>query len=136
MTECRRHDGGCCMNAEEEVLAKFDRLGALLFARDPAVVEELWCDVGFSLYGSEEGETVETLAELQTLFQALFAPALPLGLEVGPTTCNVPGERRVDRGGRPHRVDPSGPRRASALSDDRGPAEDRRAVALAAFQRL
>jgi hypothetical protein len=61
------------MNGEEEVLAKLDRLGALLFARDPAVVEELWCDLGFSLYGSEEGETVETLAELQTLLQALFA---------------------------------------------------------------
>ena len=28
------------MNAEEEVLAKLDRLGALLFARDPAVVGE------------------------------------------------------------------------------------------------
>ena len=41
------------MNAEEEVLAKLDRLGALLFARDPAVVGELWCDLGFTLYGSE-----------------------------------------------------------------------------------
>jgi hypothetical protein len=61
------------MNAEEEVLAKLDRLGALLFARDPAVVGELWCDLGFTLYGSEEGETVETLAELERLFQALFA---------------------------------------------------------------
>jgi len=61
------------MNAEEQaVLAKLDRLNALLFARDPGIIEELWCDLGFVLYGSEEGETAETPAELQALFKSLF----------------------------------------------------------------
>ena len=67
------------MSAEDEILAKLDRLNALLFARDPGVVDELWCDLGFTLYGSEQGETVETRAELQSLFASLFARPYRLG---------------------------------------------------------
>jgi hypothetical protein len=62
------------MNSDEQtILSKLDRLSTLVFARDPAVVDELWCDLGFSLYGSERGEKAETRDELVALFKNLFS---------------------------------------------------------------
>ena len=55
------------------VLSMLDRLGACLSARDPAIVDELWTDLGFRLIGSELGESAETRAELAALFDALFS---------------------------------------------------------------
>jgi len=55
------------------VAAKLDRLGALIFARDPTVVDELWCDLGFTMYGSEQGERAESRDDLVALFSGLFA---------------------------------------------------------------
>lgn len=53
------------MNSDEQmVVSKLDRLSALVFARDPTVVDELWCDLGFILRGSERGEGTETRDEL------------------------------------------------------------------------
>jgi hypothetical protein len=55
------------------VLAKLDRLNALVYARDPAVVDELWSDLGFRLVGSELREVDETREELAAHMTALFA---------------------------------------------------------------
>lgn len=55
------------------VLAKLDQLNALVFARDPAVIDELWSDLGFRLVGSELGEVAQTRDELAALIKALFA---------------------------------------------------------------
>jgi hypothetical protein len=62
------------MNSDEQaIISKLDRLSALVFARDPTIVDELWCDLGFALYGSEHGESAETRDELVALFQNLFS---------------------------------------------------------------
>jgi hypothetical protein len=63
---------------EAAILARLDRLGALLFARDPTVVDELWTDLGFRLVGSELGERAETRAALATLIAGLFARPMRL----------------------------------------------------------
>jgi len=55
------------------VLAKLDRLSALIFARDATVVDELWSGAGFRLVGSEPGESAQTREELAALIGALFA---------------------------------------------------------------
>jgi len=53
------------MNSDDQtILSKLDRLSALVFARDPAIVDELWSDLGFRLVGSEQGESAETRDEL------------------------------------------------------------------------
>jgi SnoaL-like domain len=57
----------------QSLLAKLDRLNALVYARDPAVVDELWSDLGFRLVGSELGEVDETREELAAHMAALFA---------------------------------------------------------------
>lgn len=59
------------MSAANEITAKLERLGELMFARDMTIVDELWSD-GFRLVGSEIGEIVITRAGLETLFSGLF----------------------------------------------------------------
>jgi ketosteroid isomerase-like protein len=61
------------MTDEEAILARLARLGELVFARDSAVVDELWTDAGFTLYGSVAGEIARTRAELTDLFDDLYA---------------------------------------------------------------
>lgn len=58
---------------DRALLAKLDRLNDLVYARDPAVVDELWSDLGFRLVGSELGEVDETREELAAHMKALFA---------------------------------------------------------------
>jgi SnoaL-like protein len=58
---------------DQAILEKLDRLGALISARDPAVVDELWSGAGFRLIGSEEGESAATREDLATLMAGLFA---------------------------------------------------------------
>jgi hypothetical protein len=68
--------GGATMNSDNAddraILSKLDRLNALVFARDPGVVDELWSDLGFRLIGSEQGESAATREELAALIEALF----------------------------------------------------------------
>ena len=67
------------MNTDDEaVLAKLDRLRALLHARDPAVIDELWSGPGFRLVGSEQGESAQTRDELAALFENLFSKPVRL----------------------------------------------------------
>ena len=62
------------MDADDQaILARLDRLGALLFARDPAIVDELWSDLGFRLIGSEPGEIADTREALAQLMSGLFS---------------------------------------------------------------
>src|SRR5438876_904196 len=62
------------MDADDQaILARLDRLGALLFARDPAIVDELWSDLGFRLVGSEPGEIADTREGLAQLMNGLFS---------------------------------------------------------------
>ena len=62
------------MTADDRaILARLDRLGELLFARDPAIVDELWSDLGFRLVGSEPGEIADTREGLALLMSSLFA---------------------------------------------------------------
>jgi hypothetical protein len=58
---------------EQAVLVKLDRLSTLVFARDPAIVDELWSDLGFRLVGSEEGEIAETRDAVAAHMGILFA---------------------------------------------------------------
>ncbi|MFO1150903.1 MAG: nuclear transport factor 2 family protein [Alsobacter sp.] len=53
--------------------ARIDRFVALLAARDPAIVDELWSERGFRLVGSEKGEVFRTRDDLARKFVALFA---------------------------------------------------------------
>ncbi len=59
--------------AEALVASRLDRLSGLMAARDLAIVDELWCDQGFRLYGSEHGESAETRDALEALILSLFA---------------------------------------------------------------
>ena len=61
------------MTDEEAILARLDRLGELMFERDPAVVDELWSEAGFSLYGSEAGEHAATRDDVARIFASLHA---------------------------------------------------------------
>ena len=58
---------------EDAILEKLDRFSALVFARDPAVVDELWGEGDFVLHGSEQNETATSREELEALFQRQFA---------------------------------------------------------------
>ncbi len=61
-------------NADDrEILSRLDRLNALLFGRDPALVDELWNDLGFRLIGSELGESAATREELAAIMADLFS---------------------------------------------------------------
>jgi hypothetical protein len=68
------NEGGVIgMSADEaKILSRLDRFNGLLFARDPAIVDELWSDRGFVLHGSEKGESARTRGELAALFAGLF----------------------------------------------------------------
>ena len=61
------------MTDEEAILARLARLGELMFTRDPAVVDELWSEAGFSLYGSEVGEHAATRHDVVRIFAGLHA---------------------------------------------------------------
>ena len=62
------------MDADDRaILARLDRLGELLFARDPAIVDELWSGFGFRLIGSEPGEIADTREGLAALMAGLFS---------------------------------------------------------------
>lgn len=70
----RNFMGAIAMSADEAMIhSRLDRLNSLLFARDPAIVDELWSDLGFTLHGSEQGESARTRDELAALFAGLFA---------------------------------------------------------------
>jgi len=56
----------------DAVLARLDRLNELLFARDPAIVDEMWSGPGFRLIGSELGEVAATREDLARLLIGLF----------------------------------------------------------------
>src|SRR5258706_9896634 len=58
---------------DQMVTSKLEHLSALVFARDMDVVDELWCDLGFNLFGSQQGESAGTRDELATLLRNLFA---------------------------------------------------------------
>jgi hypothetical protein len=60
------------MSEEQAIIAKMDRLGELLFARDPDIVDELWSE-GFRLVGSEKGEVADSRDQLEAVFGDLFA---------------------------------------------------------------
>jgi hypothetical protein len=57
---------------DQEILSRLDRFNALLFSRDPAIVDELWND-GFRLIGSERGESATTRDELAAIMAELFS---------------------------------------------------------------
>ena len=69
---------------DQAVLAKLDRLNALVHARDPAVVDELWSGLGFRLVGSEIGEVDETREEVAAHMEALFARPIRISWAWGP----------------------------------------------------
>ncbi|CAN7609403.1 nuclear transport factor 2 family protein [Rhizobium sp. LjRoot254] len=56
---------------EQAIYAKLDRASALMFAKDMAIVDELWSN-GFRLVGSEVGEIAETRDELEGLVAYVF----------------------------------------------------------------
>lgn len=60
------------MDDIQAITSKLDRASALMFARDIAIVDELWSD-GFRLVGSEEREIATTHAKLVKLVTALFS---------------------------------------------------------------
>ena len=60
------------MSDIQAIASKLDRLSELMFARDIAIIDELWSD-GFQLVGSEEGEIAITRDQLVTLVTNLFA---------------------------------------------------------------
>ena len=60
------------MDDREAVLARLRKLGELLFARDRAIVDDLWSE-GFELYGSETGEHAASRGDLVQLFDRLYA---------------------------------------------------------------
>lgn len=61
------------MDDRAEILSRLKRLGELMQARDPAIVDELWNERGFRPYGSEAGEGADTRAGLVRLFEGLYA---------------------------------------------------------------
>jgi hypothetical protein len=69
---------------DQAVLAKLDRLSALVDARDLAVVDELWSGLGFRLVGSEIGEVDETREEVAAHMKALFARPIRISWAWGP----------------------------------------------------
>jgi ketosteroid isomerase-like protein len=62
------------------IRAKVARMSALLAARDPAIVDELWSP-GFRLVGSEHGEIAEDRPRLERLFAMLFARPVAYGFD-------------------------------------------------------
>jgi hypothetical protein len=56
---------------EQAIYAKLDRASALMFAKDMAIVDELWSD-GFQLVGSEKGEIATTRHDLEELVAYIF----------------------------------------------------------------
>jgi hypothetical protein len=60
------------MDDIQAITAKLERASALMFAKDIAIVDELWSD-GFRLVGSEEGEIAATRDELEALVTFLFS---------------------------------------------------------------
>jgi hypothetical protein len=59
------------MDDEQAIAAKLGRASDLMFARDIAIVDELWSD-GFRLVGSEVGEMASTRQELHDLVSYVF----------------------------------------------------------------
>lgn len=59
------------MDDEQIIYSKLERASALMFAKDMAIVDELWND-GFQLVGSEVGEMAATRNELRDLIAYIF----------------------------------------------------------------
>lgn len=70
------------MGADQGVVAairsRVERFSALLTARDPLIVDEIWSE-GFRLVGSEPGEIAESRDALVVLFGRLFARPVRYG---------------------------------------------------------
>jgi hypothetical protein len=77
---------------DQALLAKLDRLNALIYARDPSVVDELWSDLGFRLVGSEVGEVDEIREELAAHMEALFAKQFRVSWAWGQRTVTRHGD--------------------------------------------
>ena len=60
------------MDDNQAITSKLEKASALMFARDIAIIDELWSD-GFRLVGSEEGEIAATRDELEMLITFLFS---------------------------------------------------------------
>ncbi len=58
---------------QEAVFALMDRLGTMIFARDMAVIDEMWSGPGFRLIGSELAEEARSREEMAIFFAHLFA---------------------------------------------------------------
>lgn len=52
---------------------RLNRFSALVAARDMAIVDDLWNDLGFRLIGSEDGENASNPAQLTAHFRDLYA---------------------------------------------------------------
>lgn len=59
------------MDDKAAIEAKIDIAARLMFAKDMAIIDELWSD-GFRLVGSEEGEIAASRDELVALISYLF----------------------------------------------------------------
>jgi len=60
------------MDDKAAIEAKIDAAARLMFAKDMAIVDELWSD-GFRLVGSEVGEMAASRDELEALIAYLFS---------------------------------------------------------------
>lgn len=59
------------MDDNQAIFSKLERASTLMFARDIAIIDELWSH-GFRLVGSEEGEIAASRDELEMLIGTLF----------------------------------------------------------------
>jgi len=65
------------MDDTQAIISKLDTAGAMISAKDMAIIDELWSD-GFQLIGSEEGEIAVTHDELVALVSAIFSAPFTL----------------------------------------------------------
>jgi len=78
-------------DTREAIRQRIDRFSALLTARDPAIVDEIWSP-GFRLVGSEPGEIADSRQALVHLFGKLFARPVRYGFDFATFAVEANGE--------------------------------------------
>jgi ketosteroid isomerase-like protein len=81
------------MGPEAEVIEALHQFGALLVAKDPAIIEEFAPDADALLVGSEADEVASGPGEIAEIFRAILSQPFTISFEWRETRASVAGDQ-------------------------------------------
>ena len=73
------------------ISSMLDTFCSMIKTKNPALIDELWSDGGFSLVGSERGEICLTREQVEAKLEVIFSSPRTLILEIGQRRISIVG---------------------------------------------